>query len=74
MEQLLILNLNQNSFFRYIKKSDDDTGYKTVLKSLVNKSGKETLSHWSKEDKIVFVPQKKELYEYVNKNYNELFL
>jgi len=76
METIFILNLTQSSFFRYNKKNTTDVGYNKFLLELVtppedNILGTQNLSHWGKEDKIIFVPN--HLLEYVNKRYNELY-
>jgi hypothetical protein len=67
MEIILVVNINQQSFFQ----SSKDT-YKQKLKEFLTPDGSNKLSHWSREDKIVFCPTSLE--NYVKKNYNELYM
>jgi hypothetical protein len=76
METILVLNLTQETFFRYTKKNSEDKGYNKILLEFLTPP-KETLlkdteglSHWERGDKIVFVPKK--LIEYVEKKYGEI--
>ncbi len=73
MELIFIVNVSQQSFFRYYKKNEIDTKYTKILSELLSPPDKKTkYSHWSKEDKIVFCPT--HLQEYINRIYNELYL
>ena len=70
--ELFIVNLTANSFFRYYMKNEMDKGYNAKLLELLTPLDEEDkYSHWSKEDKIVFCP--KHLYNYVEKNYGEVY-
>ncbi len=42
------------------------------IKELLTPFGKDTLSHWDKEDKMVIVPE--HLNNYVEKNYGEVYV
>jgi hypothetical protein len=73
MDTILIVNINEKSFFRYNKKNETDTGYnKLLLELLTPPDKKTTISHWLRTDKIVFAP--KHIESYVERTYNELYL
>lgn len=72
MEEIFIVNLNTNSFFRYSMKDEADKGYNKKLLELLTCPDGEKYSHWFREDKIVFCP--KHLYKYVEKNYAEIYV
>ena len=75
METIFIVNINENSFFRYTKKNETDLGYKKIVLELLTPPHEKTKdSHWLRTDKIVFAPQKKEIYHYLERYYNELYL
>jgi hypothetical protein len=69
---MLIVNLTTQSFFRYFMKNETDNGYNKDLLQLLTTQENETYSHWFRSDNIVFCP--KHLYEYVEKNYAEIFV
>lgn len=69
---MLIVNLTTKSFFRYSMKNESDKGYNKKLLELLTAPDNETLSHWSRDDKIVFCP--KNLYKYVEQNYGEIYV
>jgi hypothetical protein len=70
-EEIFIVNLNEKSFFRYIKKDETDCGYnKLLLELLIPPNINTKISHWMRSDKIVFAP--KHLHKYVEQTYNEL--
>ena len=66
----IILNLTQSTFIcvdginttQYIKKMND----------LLTPFEKNTLSHWSKPDKMIIVPEK--LNDYVEKIYGQIYM
>jgi hypothetical protein len=76
METILVLNLTQETFFRYTKKNSEDNGYNKILLEFLTPPKENLLqdtvglSHWERRDKIVFVPKK--LIEYVEKKYGEI--
>jgi hypothetical protein len=76
METIFILNLTQETFFRYTKKNNEDKGYNKKLLDLITPPKKnilednEGLSNWERGDKIVFVPEK--LMQFVERNYGEI--
>jgi hypothetical protein len=73
METTFIVNVHQQSFFRYAKKATNDTEYNKILLELLTppkKGGKS--SHWSRKDKIIFAPHT--MHCYLEKTYNELIL
>ena len=74
MEQVIfIANTNEQSFFRYYKKNETDNGYNKLLLELLTPPGDNTkFSHWKRTDKIVFCPNN--LHNYIEKNFNELYL
>ena len=73
METILIVNINEKSFFRYNKKNETDTGYNKLLLELLTPPDKDSkISHWFRTDKIVFAP--KHIESYVERVYNELYL
>jgi hypothetical protein len=53
-------------------KNETDNGYNKDLLQLLTTQENETYSHWFRSDNIVFCP--KHLYEYVEKNYAEIFV
>lgn len=67
---VLLLNMSQGTFIRVdgIKTPE----YNKKIKELITPFGKDTLSHWDKEDKMVIVPE--HLNNYVEKNYGELYV
>jgi len=77
METIFVLNLTQQSFFRYTKENNEDKGYNKTLLGLITPPKKNLLednvglSHWERKDKIVFVP--KHLMEYVERKYGEIY-
>lgn len=71
MSDVYILNMTQNNFFIYRKRSSDDNGYLRTVKDLTTENSI-GFSHWGKDDKIVFVPE--HIKAYVGKNYGELRL
>jgi hypothetical protein len=72
--EIFIVNLTTNEFFRYFMKNEIDKGYnKQLLELLTPPDEEDKYSHWSREeDKIVFCP--KHLYNYVGKNYCEIYV
>ena len=70
--EVFIVNLTTQSFIRYSMKNETDKGYNKKLLELLTPEDKGSYSHWFRSDKIVFCP--KNLYHYVEKNYNELYL
>ena len=66
---LLVLNMSQGTFIRVdgIKTPE----YNKKVKELITPFGKDTLSHWDKEDKMVIVPE--HLNTYVEKNYGSKY-
>jgi hypothetical protein len=76
METIFILNLSQETFFRYTKNNVLDLEYNKILSELVTKPEEillkttTDLSHWDRKDKIIFVP--KHLMGYVEKKYGEI--
>jgi hypothetical protein len=70
MSQKLILNINCGSFIRVdgIKTPE----YNRKLNELLIPFGENTLSHWSKTDKIIIVPD--HLNCYVEKTYGEIYV
>lgn len=69
---IIIVNLTTKSFFRYSMKNETDKGYNTFLLQLLTPPENDTCSHWLRDDKIVFCP--KHLYNYVEKNYAEIYM
>lgn len=70
-EEVFIVNLNEKSFFRYLKKDETDSGYNKLLLNLLTPPNVNTkISHWMRTDKIVFAP--KHLHKYLEQTYNEL--
>lgn len=69
---LFVVNLTTKSFFRYSMKNETDKGYNKILLQLLTPPDKDKYSHWFREDKIVFCP--KHLYNYVEKNYGEIYI
>ena len=70
-EEVFIVNLNEKSFFRYLKKDETDRGYNKLLLNLLTPPNVNTkISHWMRTDKIVFAP--KHLHKYLEQTYNEL--
>jgi hypothetical protein len=73
---IIVLNLTTESY--YI--GDNTIECAAILRSLIKPLTKEEAilksdvgeSHWRRDDKIVYVP--KHLYNYVQKNYNKLFV
>ena len=67
---ILILNMTQGSFIRVdgIKTPE----YNKKVGDLLTPFEKNELSHWSKEDKMVIVPD--HLNTYVEKNYGEIYM
>jgi hypothetical protein len=53
-------------------KNETDKGYNKYLLQLLTPPDNDTYSHWFREDKIVFCP--KHLYDYVEKNYAEIYM
>lgn len=70
--EIFIVNLTTNAFFRYFMKNEIYKGYNTKLLELLTPPDEDKYSHWSREDKIVFCP--KHLYNYVEKNYCEIYV
>ena len=70
--KMFIVNLTTKSFFRYSMKNETDKGYNKYLLQLLTPPDNDTYSHWFREDKIVFCP--KHLYDYVEKNYAEIYM
>ena len=66
---IYILNMTQGNFFEYRKRSCFDKGYMKVVKDLTT-DGEDGISHWGKEDKIIFSPD--HLRSYVEKSYGRL--
>jgi hypothetical protein len=62
--------MTQGNFFAYKKTDADDNGYLKIVKMLTTPNKNSDLSHWEKDDKIIFVP--KHINSYVEKNYGEL--
>jgi hypothetical protein len=72
MEQLFILNLTRDTFFRYNKVSPEDDGHNKILQELLTPpTPKEKISHWARTDRVIMVP--KHLHDHVNKYYRELY-
>ncbi len=71
METLFIVNVDQQSFFRYKKQQELDSGYNKILSELLT-SCSSNISHWSRDDKIILAPP--HLFGYLEKSYNELYL
>ena len=77
METIFILNVTQQSFFRYTKENNEDKGYNKILLGLITPPKNNILedniglAHWGRGDKIVFVPKK--LIPYVEKKYGEIY-
>lgn len=67
---IYILNMTQGNFFSYRKRSCFDKGYMKALKKLTTEDEKSRISHWGKDDKIIFVPD--HLRDYVDKSYGRL--
>ena len=67
---LIVLNMTQGTFIRVdgIKTPE----YNKKIKELLTPFEKNELSHWSKEDKMVIVPD--HLNTYVEKNYGEIYM
>jgi len=65
---IYILNMTQGNFFSYRKRVCFDKGYMRTVKSLTD--GETRVSHWGKDDKIIFVPD--HLSDYVSKSYGRL--
>ena len=67
---LIVLNMTQGTFIRVdgIKTPE----YNKKIKELLTPFEKNELSHWSKEDKIVIVPE--HLTTHVEKNYGEIYM
>lgn len=70
--EMFIVNLTTQSFIRYAMENETDKGYNKKLLELLTPPDKERYSHWFRGDKIVFCPQN--LYNYVEKNYSEIYL
>jgi hypothetical protein len=68
---MYILNMTEKNFLVYQKNSPIDKGYMNVLKSLMKKDSF-GYSHWSRDDKIIFVPY--HLQDYVTKEYGRIFI
>jgi hypothetical protein len=72
MQETIIANITTKQFFRYNKTSLDDVGYNKILLHLLTPPTKKcTVSHWSREDIIVFAPENTHMH--VNRNYAELY-
>lgn len=70
---MFIVNLTTNSFFRYSMQNQTDKGYNKLLLQLLTPPTKnDTVSHWSRNDKIVFCP--KHLENFVQQNYSEIYV
>lgn len=67
---ICILNMTQGNFFSYRKRSCFDKGYMRTVKKLTTDDETSGISHWAKDDKIIFVPD--HLRDYVAKNYGRL--
>ena len=67
---IYILNMTQGNFFGYRKRSCFDKGYMRVVKDLTTDDPISGISHWGKDDKIIFVPD--HLRSYVAKTYGRL--
>lgn len=67
---IYILNMTQGNFFGYRKRSCFDKGYMRVVKDLTTDDPISGISHWGKDDKIIFVPN--HLRSYVEKTYGRL--
>jgi len=67
---VLLLNMSQGTFIRV--DGIETPEYNKKVKELITPFGKDTLSHWSKEDKMVIVPE--HLNTYVEKNYGEIYM
>ena len=67
---IYILNMTQGNFFGYRKRSCFDKGYMRVVKDLTTDDPISGISHWGKDDKIIFVPD--HLRSYVDKSYGRL--
>jgi hypothetical protein len=67
---LIVLNMTQGTFIRVdgIKTPE----YNKKIKELLTPFEKNELSHWSKEDKMVIVPE--HLNTHVEKNYGEIYI
>lgn len=65
-----ILNMTQENFFVYKKRSCFDKGYMRIVKDLTTENVTSGVSHWGKDEKIIFVPN--HLYSYVEKSYGRL--
>ena len=70
--EILIVNFTTHSFFRYSMKHEIDKGYNVKLLELLTPPDEDIYSHWFRTDKIVFCP--KHLYNYVEKNYSEIYV
>lgn len=64
---MLIVNLTTQSYFRSSKNK-----YYNILLELLTPQEYESISHWSKKDKIVICP--KHIENYVEKKYAEVFI
>ena len=67
---IIVLNMTQGKFIRVdgIKTPE----YNKKIKELLTPFEKNELSHWSKEDKMVIVPE--HLTTHVEKNYGEIYM
>lgn len=67
---IVILNMTQGNFFEYRKRSFFDKRYMRAVKAMTTDDPVSGISHWGKDDKIIFVPT--HLRSYVEKNYGRL--
>lgn len=70
VKEIYILNMTQENFFSYKKKFAFDKGYMKIMRNLTKDDKLSGLSHWGKEDKIVYVPN--HITSYVEKTYGRL--
>ena len=67
---VLVLNVTQGNFIRV--DGINTLEYNKKVRELLTPFEKHELSHWSKQDKMVIVPE--HLNTYVEKNYGEIYI
>ena len=67
---VLVLNVTQGNFIRV--DGINTLEYNKKVRELLTPFEKNELSHWSKEDKMVIVPE--HLTTHVEKNYGEIYM
>ena len=67
---VLVLNVTQGNFIRV--DGINTLEYNKKVRELLTPFEKNELSHWSKQDKMVIVPE--HLNTYVEKNYGEIYI